>query len=45
MKKIKYAFQMLIQDIRINSKLGQRIDFFYIIRTALLSLYITYIYG
>ncbi len=44
MKKIKEAFKILNQDIKINSKLGQRINLFYIIRTALLSLYITYIY-
>lgn len=45
MKKIKEAFEILYQDIRINSELGQKIDFFYIIRAALISLYITYIYG
>lgn len=44
MKKIKEALSMLNQDIRINSQLGQRISLYYILRTALLSIYITYIY-
>lgn len=44
MKKLREAIKILIQDIRINSKLGQRISLYYIIRTALLSIYITYIY-
>jgi hypothetical protein len=44
MKKIKTALEILKQDIRGNSKLNQKVTFCYIIRTTLISLYITYIY-
>ena len=44
MKNIKTALEILKQDIKGNRKLKQRITLFYIIRTALISLYITYIY-